>query len=265
MHLYFNIFGLQIPAYGLMIVVGVIVANLLAIYIIKKYKLDGNDFLVLEGYLLLGAFFGAKILYLLVSFSEIDWSKITDLDYFNQLMQGGFVFYGGLIGGLLFVFLAGKIHHIKTVDYCRHMICFIPLAHCFGRIGCVLAGCCYGIPYSGSIAIVYPKGSLAPSGIKLFPVQLVEAIFLFCIFVVIFFLDLKKHIKCTIALYIILYSILRYFMEYYRYDRVRGILFHQSTSQWISIFMFCITVLYLVVKREKDKHSVKKIRRNIKL
>ena len=110
MHIDITLFGLTIPAYGCMIASGVIMANIFAMFVLKRTKQDLNDFIILEAFCILGAFLGAKGLYLAVSSRQIQWSRLTDFAYFNQLMQGGFVFYGGLIGGLLCVIGAGKIY-----------------------------------------------------------------------------------------------------------------------------------------------------------
>ena len=76
MSIYLNILGFHIPSYGLMITLGVILANVFALYPLKKYKLIFDDFLILEAYTLLGAFIGAKLLYLIISYREIDLSLI---------------------------------------------------------------------------------------------------------------------------------------------------------------------------------------------
>ena len=248
MHLIIHFGDLQIPAYGLMIVIGVISANLLAIPIIKRYKLDSNDFIIVEAYTFLGAFLGAKILYLWVSRSLIEWRRFFELDYFNQIMQGGFVFYGGLIGGIGFAFLAGKIHHINIKKYIEKFIFLIPWIHCFGRIGCYLAGCCYGKPYNGIFAVIYPEGSLAPAGIELFPVQVVEAFGTLLIAVVMIVLQIRKDFPYTIELYFISYGVLRFILEYFRYDMVRGGILGVSTSQWISILLIGYAIIMLTRK-----------------
>lgn len=94
MHIYVEIYGHRIPTYGLLITIGVILANLIAIICMKrKYKKDCiEDFLIVEAYTMAGAFLGAKCLYLLVSYRDIDWENIFNIKYFNTLMQGGFVF-----------------------------------------------------------------------------------------------------------------------------------------------------------------------------
>lgn len=95
MCIYFNLFGLNLPAYGFCIALGVIASNVIALRMIHKYGLDFNDLVILEAYCMLGGFIGAKILYFIVSYKTIEWQRITETKYFNQLMQGGFVFYGG--------------------------------------------------------------------------------------------------------------------------------------------------------------------------
>lgn len=255
MHVFFNFCGITIPAYGLMIVLGVVSANLIALFPLKKYKLDGNDFLILEGYTFLGAFIGAKLLYILVSFDSIDWNQILNLEYFNTFMKSGFVFYGGLIGGLLFMMLAGKIHHITYSMYIRHLIFLIPWIHGFGRIGCFLAGCCYGAPYDGPFSIHFPEGSLAPTNIELFPVQLVEATFLFLIAILMFIMDNYFSFTYTVALYFIFYSILRFILEFFRYDEIRGGFWNISTSQWISIGLFIGTIIFVIYSSQKHKKA----------
>ena len=217
MHVYLHLFGLTIPSYGLLIASGVVIGNIIAFFVLKHEKLDFNDWMILEAYCILGGFLGAKLLYL------------------NALMLSGFVFYGGLIFGLIFVFLAGKIHKIPAGIYVRKFIFLIPFMHSFGRVGCFMAGCCYGIPYDGIGAVVFPEGSYAIPGIKLFPVQLVESACLMIIAFAILYLQIKKQWYYTVETYLILYAILRFCLENLRYDAERGYYAGLSTSQWISI------------------------------
>lgn len=252
MHVYMNIFGLKIPSYGLMIAMGVIVANMVAYLLHKRFKDDINDLLILEAYGFLGGFFGAKLLYLIISFRSIEWNRIMEPQYFNELMLGGFVFYGGLIVGLLFVFLAGKLHKIEVVKYIRNYIFLVPFIHCFGRVGCFLAGCCYGIPYEGPGAVIFPKESFALSGISLFPVQLVEAVGLLVIAIILLLIR-KLNCNYSIEIYFILYAILRFVLEKLRYDENRGIYYGLSTSQWISIGMLTIAIILGVLRYRNKK------------
>lgn len=249
MSLYVNLFGITIPTYGLMIATGVVLANLIAVWGIRKFGVDANDFIILEAYAFLGGFIGAKVLYIIVSYKEMEWSRITEFDYFNQIMMGGFVFYGGLAGALFLVLLAGKFHKIQSKVYIRKFIFLIPFIHCFGRIGCFFAGCCFGIPYDGFGRVIFPRGSFAPTGIPLFPVQLVEAFALMLIAAIILWLQLKKNWYYTIETYFVIYGIVRFILEYYRYDYARGEFLMFSTSQWISIVLLVVAVVMVSSKK----------------
>lgn len=247
--MFIQMFGREIPAYGMLIVLGVILANITAFIYLKKVKYDTDHFLVLEAYCFLGAFVGAKLLFILVSFDKIQWSRILEPEYFNSLMQGGFVFYGGMIGGLLFALMAGKLHKIDAIDYIRHLIFLIPFIHAFGRIGCHCVGCCYGRPYSGPGAVVYSENQLAPPGISLFPVQLLEAVLLLVIAVILIMLTLKNKFDVTVPTYFISYGIVRFILEFLRGDDLRGSYAFLSTSQWISLLLILAGCYLLRRKR----------------
>ena len=219
MSTYIDLGLFKISGYGTMIALGVIIANIIvALLIIKRDKKEIWDFVILEGFGLLGGVIGSKLLYIIVSFDEIPWDRIGEPEVFATLLGGGFVFYGGLILGIVFVFLGAKVNKIDALDYLNTYTFAIPLAHGFGRIGCFLAGCCYGIPYDGPIAVVYPESSpIAPSGIPMFPVQLVEAGCLFLLAIVLFIFYWKGKILYQIPAYFIIYGIIRFVLEYYAF------------------------------------------------
>lgn len=173
--------GRFMPFYGTCIAVGISVAAIAAYFLSRHRGLVFDSVLLLSAYGMFGGLLGAKTLYMLVEKERIQWGRILEWDYWNVLMQGGYVFYGGLIGGFLALFLAGRLHKIKLWSYIEACIPCIPLAHAFGRIGCHLAGCCYGIEYNGVGHIVYHAPSFAPTEVSLFPVQLAEAVFNFMI------------------------------------------------------------------------------------
>lgn len=253
MSVYFDLGFVSVPAYGCMIAAGVVIANIIAMYVLHRTKLDFNDFILLEAYCFLGAFIGAKLLYLIVSYKEIQWDKMLEPAYFNQIMLGGFVFYGGLIGGLLLIAVAGYVHKINASEYIKNFVFLIPFIHAFGRLGCFFAGCCYGIPYDGPFSVIFPKGSYAISGIKLFPVQIVEAVLLFIISGIILYLQLKYKWEYAIETYLVLYAIIRFGLEYLRYDSNRGFWGLLSTSQWISIFMILIAGLMIYCTNQRKR------------
>lgn len=254
MKVYYEIFGLKIPSYGTMIVLGALIANVICfLMVIKKDKKDPLDLIILEAYGLLGGFIGSKLLYIIVSFDDIEWNRITELEYFSRLISGGYVFYGGLIGALFFVILFGKIHKLDWWFFLRKYTFGIPLAHAFGRLGCFMAGCCYGIPYEGVFSVVFPSESFAPSGIGLFPVQLIESACLLILALILLIYSLKGGYKYSIPIYLISYGVIRFILEYLRYDAYRGEYFGLYTSQWISIFMVLIGVVIIIYTNYNKK------------
>ena len=160
-----------IPWYGLFIVIGIAAGVLTGYILLHGTRFKYDDFIQAACFVGLGAMAGAKLLYFVVSWGNIDFSRITDPEYLSLLMGSGFVFYGGLLGGLAGLYLCGKILHIPVLALARETIPVIPVAHGFGRIGCALVGCCYGIPYDGPGAVVYTDSPAAPLNTPLFPVQ----------------------------------------------------------------------------------------------
>lgn len=251
-------FGLfRIPAYGTMIATGGIIANIIVVLLILfRDKKDIWDFVILEGYGLLGGIVGSKLLFIIVSFNDIPWDRIGEPQVLVSLISGGFVFYGGVILAVILVFIAGKVHKIDAWDYISNYTFAIPLAHAFGRIGCFLAGCCYGKPYHGPFAVVFPEDSLiAPAGIELFPVQIVESICLFVIAIVLFLLYWFRKCDYTLPTYFILYGIVRFVLEFYRYDEYRGRFLWLYTSQWISIVMVMAGIVWIIIRANKNKKN----------
>ena len=253
MHEYLNIFGFEMPLYGLMILLGIIVANAVALSLCKKFQADKLELLTVESYGIIGAFLGSKILFLIIGFREIDWARLGEIKYLINVISNGFVFYGGLIGAILCMMLAGKIHDIQVWYYLRRFIFMIPIMHAFGRIGCFFAGCCYGRPYHGFGAVTFPEGSQALPGVELFPVQLIEAALVMILGIVLILLEVKKKFYYTIEAYLICYSVIRFILEFMRYDAVRGEAFGLSTSQWISIAVFIGTIVSIVYRKKKNK------------
>ncbi len=124
----------------------------------------------------------------------------------------------------------------------------IALAQGFGRIGCFLSGCCYGLETNCALGIVFHNSEYAPNGVRLIPTQLISSglDFLHC-FLLLFYAKRKKADGQVAALYLICYSIGRFILEYFRGDLVRGNVGRFSTSQFISIFLFIIGIVFFVV------------------
>lgn len=256
---FINIGGRIFPTYGIFMALGLIAGGALAWRRAKKFNRSTDALLVICACAFGFAIVGAKLLYVLVSYdpSEV-WSNIKSGDL-SFITDGGFVFYGGLIAGIGGAFLGARLAKARIRDYIRIIVPALPLGHAFGRVGCFLAGCCYGVAYDGLFSVSYPNSiaGLSPD-ISVFPVQLLEAALNLLVCGVLLAFDKKrKSAPEVLALYLILYSAERFFLEFLRGDLSRGILLGLSTSQWISAALFVLGFAALFIGRSKKKRAAR--------
>lgn len=231
----FRLGSLFIPRYGFFISVGIVVACAMGVFQTKLFQKDLGDFMILTAVACLGGIIGAKAFYFIVSWQNIDFSKMTDFSYVNSLMKSGFVFYGFFIGGALALRAGHKRLKLDVISYIRACIPCLPVAHAFGRLGCAAVGCCYGMPFDSAFSVVYHDSPFAPPGIPLFPVQLTEAVGNFMIAAILFVrVDVLKRERALVS-YVFLYAPLRFVLEFFRGDAERGREGILSVSQWIGV------------------------------
>ena len=260
---YINIFGYNIATYGLIIFIGIFIGAIISIfYFTKFFNIKKEDVFYCILYAVIGVGIGAKLLYIItnIPFLIENYQTLDLYNTFLQMLKGGFVFYGGLIGGILGVFIYSKQFKISFKELLLILLPVVPLIHSIGRIGCLCAGCCYGMEYHGFGAITFHDSLLAPNDVPLFPMQIVEAICNFIIFIVLL-VTYKKFLGTykTVGLYLVLYSIVRFTLEFFRGDLIRGIYFSLSTSQWISIVLFIIGIAIFVRESKNLTKSDKPI------
>jgi len=249
----FPAFGLTIPMYGVMSAVGMLAAFILLGFTRKHTRFSEDQALSAAIWAIVMGFLGAKVLFWLVEIDQI----IADPSYLLHTLREGFVFYGALIGGLLGVAIYALIRKLPFFSLTDYFIPALVIGHAFGRIGCVFAGCCYGMECDSPISIVFPEGSAAPAGIPLLPTQIMESVFLFllCAFLV-WRLAKKKPFGTVSGWYMVLYGAWRFAIEFFRRDD-RGAVGALSTSQFISIFVLLGGVaLLLLVKFGALKKTV---------
>lgn len=254
------IFGatVTIYTYGFMVAVAFVVGM---IWVSRESRRVGQDpakAMDLAFYMIVAAIVGSRILHVLVSERERFFQNPLIL---FKIWEGGLVFYGGLIACLLVAVWYIRRHRLPMWTTCDIFAPGIALGHVFGRLGCLMAGCCYGRTAIGSwCAITFPNNpsSFAPTGIPLYPTQLMEASGEFVIFWILFFLrKYKKFEGQLIATYLIAYAILRSVVEYFRGDVDRGFLIEPwiSTSQFISLVMLTLGVVIYVVRWKKKESA----------
>ncbi len=248
---------ITIPSYGLMMAIALIAAILLSYYRVKKAKLDLDVFSSLAIIAIACGLLGGYLLYIFVTYPISKIIGCIGDGSFEVFKKGGLVFYGAIIGGVLSALIYLKVKKQKFLDYAAAIVPAIPLAHAIGRVGCFLAGCCYGKVCDTPISVIYtnPVGG-APTGVPVFPIQLVESacnLVVFAILLIYTGREIKKG--SVIFLYMILYGIERFILEYFRADEIRGIFLGISTSQWISIALIVggIVGFVLMYMHEKKK------------
>ncbi|MDR1092899.1 MAG: prolipoprotein diacylglyceryl transferase [Clostridiales bacterium] len=254
--MYNSFFG--ISTYTLLVAVG-IAALFLTVVLIALNRLRvpagevGNILFLMAAGLGIGYFFSALFdaVFKIPENSGFKWSGIT--------------FYGGLIGGLL-GFVAGylllkKPLKLKTplTTWLNLLALSIPLAHCLGRIGCFLGGCCYGRPTDGPFGVLFPQNSPAyfeyGPGVKVFPTQLFEAAALLVLFAVFLFVKNEKFNRNRIYIYLVSYAVLRFALEFLRGDERGGLFVVLSPAQILSIALALFVIVALTVKEARRRRG----------
>ena len=250
---FINLGFIKLPLYGLMIVTGILSGGAICKKLCAVQNINFYDFIIICAVAGGLGFAGAKLLYLLDFYTPKYFFKaLGDMllhPKSSGLIEGGFVFYGGLLGGIAGYFLGIKIAGTDARTFLNTFAFAIPYVHAFGRIGCFCAGCCYGIEYTGPFSVAGH-----------FPVQLVEAALLFG-----FSFVVLAHISASVPLflyYILYYSTLRFFLEFLRDDEIRGSVsfgadVSLSTSQLISLILFIADIILIVLIKCRKSDKVK--------
>lgn len=242
-----------IHMYGLMIGIGFVAAYLICCTRAKKKGLSED---ILWGILLCsiaGAVIGTRLLYYLVSIPQIleDPSILWNF-------RNGYVVYGGIIFGVLFSYIYCKKKQVAFLQYFDLVMPSVSAAQGFGRIGCFFAGCCYGKQTDSWFHIVYTQSNFAPNHVPLLPTQLLSSAGNFLIAGILFWFSTKTKTDGMVGvMYMILYSIGRFFIEIFRND-FRGEWGGLSTSQLISIIVFILGIFFWwMLSIQKKKRAIR--------
>lgn len=219
-----------LPSYSVLAFMGGFLALLFVYCRIERFNIDFGDFLRLFAICAIGGVIGSRVLFIV---AHIPWlfQNFSLMNLINLIFRGGYVFYGGLFGILLTLLLYIKHSKKYKAESLFSLIApAIPLFHCFGRIGCLLAGCCFGYELSQPIVV---------NGISFtrFPTQILEAAFEAVLFFTLMVLEKHSRSIPLLKVYLISYACFRFIIEFCRGDEIRGIFFGLSTSQWVSIII----------------------------
>ncbi len=180
----------------------------------------------------------------------------------KKLASGnGFVFYGSLllaVPTMLWFFRKNKIPTLPMLDVMAAVTCIV---HGFGRIGCFMAGCCYGKTTTSKLGVIFtnPVCQAEPLNTPLHPTQLYEAGFIFFILTMLLVFKNRKQFEGQFFLiYLMAYATGRGVLELFRGDLERGFVFNDilSNSQFISLIIISIA-LYFYVKLKRNANLIR--------
>ena len=228
---WFTIGPITIHGYGVMIAVGILSAIWFAQRQAKRHNMDPDSIDMLAITAVVVGYIFSKLTYVLTV-----WDAFLE-NPMAVLGSSGWVVYGGIIGGIFGAWLYCKIRRMNFIAYLNLCMPSVALAQGFGRIGCFLAGCCYGRPTDSSFGITFTNSAYAPNGISLIPTQLISSGLDFLHFSILLYIAKHKKAEGQVGgFYLIFYSIGRFVLEFFRGDMERGSVGELSTSQFIAIF-----------------------------
>jgi phosphatidylglycerol:prolipoprotein diacylglycerol transferase len=250
----FEFGGFTVYSYGVMLAGAYLLGLQFALMRARARGLSTQRVMDLGIWIIISALVGAKLLLLIVGFRTLS----ADPGELFSLARSGGVFYGGLIGGVGAALWYIRRHRMPLWTTADVFAPGVALGHAVGRVGCLLAGCCFGRPTAVAWAITFRDPVAAanvgtPLGIPLHPTQLYEAGAEALILAGLLLFERRGQgfSGRTFWTYLLLYGLSRFVIEFYRGDS-RGTLFNTiSTSQFISIVLvpLAIAMLFLLGRR----------------
>ncbi len=274
---------LPLHTYGVLIVIGFLLAMYVAWREAKRQGQYVEEVLDFAFWALLGGMIGARVVFILVNWQDYVAHPLKIV----KIWEGGLVFYGAALGGFVAYLWYAHKHKIWGTDMLKladMMIVGVPLAAAFGRLGCIAAGCCWGdaayhLDAAGQIVtdfpvtIQFPEGALAYQSLlgsesaevvarmrdikatmPLIPVQLIDSFLEVGLFLTLLVVRSRKWFHGQVLLsYGILYPIVRSTLEMFRGDAERGYVIDGvlSTSQFISLCVALTSLAAVIVLRRR--------------
>ncbi len=240
-----KIFGITITYYGLLVATGVIFGLYVSSKLGKFLNFDENKIFDIGIFTVIFAIIGARIFYIILNFKYFLMSPGRYI-----LSRAGFVFLGGFIAGLAYIVIYALIKKIHLGTLGDIFAPGLAIGHAIGRQGCLLNGCCYGIECSPHAFFATKFAHL--SGYH-YPTELFESVAELLIFLVLIQVFRRRKFRGQVmVLYVILYSIWRFFIEFIRgdYSPDQVYFLHFTFSQvLIVIFLPLLFILYFILKK----------------
>lgn len=227
-----------VPPYSIFLWLGIGVGVLVALRLGRRVGLAERDLLVPAAFAVGLALVGARLFSVLFD-GDLEGYLERPSRVF-EFWRGGLVYYGGLLGGIVGALVGARRRGVPFLELADTFAPGVTIGLAFGRVGCLLTGCCFGAPTDFPIAIVYddPLSHVHPLHTPLHAAPLYEAIFALVVGLGLVWLHARRRgVGEVLAWALVAYAPGRFLLELLRADS-RGALLGLSTSQWISIALF---------------------------
>lgn len=255
-----SIGSFYLPTYGVLVALGFLAALWVTLRLARRSGLNDETVTNLAIYCAITGLLGAKLTMFL-----FDWDfysrNLGELFSFATLQAGG-VFHGGLILALLFVGWFARRHKLSLLAVADVFAPGVALGHAIGRIGCFMAGCCWGVECTRPWAVTFTDPEAhrmmgVPLNIPLHPTQLYEAGVEAAIFGFLYWRFRRPHQTGEIiGLYLVLYGVARFLIEFVRsHEQELPFGLPLSLTQWIALALLMTGAALLMRGRRKEAYA----------
>jgi len=252
----FELGPLSVHTYGVMLAIAFWLGIELSARAARKYDIDETRIIDLGIVILISSVIGSRLLYVLTHLGDYETDRLGVF----RVWEGGLVFYGGLIAGILFGILyliRRKMPVLRVTDLVAPQIA---LGIALARVGCFLNGCCFGEASHLPWACKFPPDSQAGwvmAGTAIHPTQIYSAIANFVLFVILRGMLSRSFRPGTVfGSFLVLYGGWRFFIDnlrhYEEHMRVGAMWGGLTLNQIASIAMIVVGLLLLLRVRQKD-------------
>lgn len=299
----FELFGQPVHLYAVMIALGFVVGVAMIWREAPRFGFERDMILDLLWWLLVMGLVGSRIAFILTNWEEY-YYPCVDFEHYNTLnieppigepdcwrlfrfWQGGLVFYGAPIASLLTLFVFMRRERKPALPAADLIIPYLALGQAFGRLGCLAAGCCFGKPWDGALALHFPPNTMpwrqhlhdgliehtAETSLGVFPTQIMDSLTGFLLFAVLLWIRKRRRFDGQVMVsWLILYPVARSLNELYRGDEDRKMLAEivveplnrllglepgsatfLSTSQFISIGVIAVGIALYFRLRQRPR------------
>jgi phosphatidylglycerol:prolipoprotein diacylglycerol transferase len=245
--------SITLHTYGLFVAIGFFVGLVVTVRLGKSEGFGSQQIMDMGFVIILSAIIGSRLMYVLMNASHFTRAPLDIL----KIWEGGLVFSGGVLGVVLTMLWYIKRHGLPLGKIADLWSPAIALGQGIGRIGCFMAGCCYGKPTDSICGVVFthPHSLASPLNVPLHPTQIYASLSGFVIFLIVLVLYTKKKFEGQVFLwFLIMHSTARLALERFRGDD-RGILLgsDMSMTQLVATLALIISVGILFVVKAKKK------------